>query len=171
MVEEKEGILQLARQGQQGNQTWSSKTLMYWISWKVPEPHYRARATFHRILKCFILVDLKREEAGYEDVDQMRGLTYPYPNLQSGSKFQSAFMPNALRSTFGYFLNKERSDDVNLFSGWMTLSKYFMQQRWMYSIWNSCSLGTTDIQGKGGLLSSFGLPGKFLFQSRLWCAQ
>ncbi len=26
---------------------------------------------YHRILKCFVLIDLKREEAGYEDVGQM----------------------------------------------------------------------------------------------------
>jgi len=26
---------------------------------------------YHRILKCFVLIDLKKEEAGYEDVGQM----------------------------------------------------------------------------------------------------
>ena len=26
---------------------------------------------YHRILKCFVLIDLKREEAGYEDIGQM----------------------------------------------------------------------------------------------------
>ncbi|MFQ5629807.1 MAG: PDDEXK nuclease domain-containing protein, partial [bacterium] len=26
---------------------------------------------YHRILKCFVLIDLKKEAAGYEDVGQM----------------------------------------------------------------------------------------------------
>ena len=26
---------------------------------------------YHRILKCFVLIDLKKEEAGYEDIGQM----------------------------------------------------------------------------------------------------
>ena len=34
--------------------------------------HYRVDLVFyHRILKCFVLIDLKKEEAGYEDVGQM----------------------------------------------------------------------------------------------------
>ena len=33
---------------------------------------YRVDLVFyHRILKCFVLIDLKKEEAGYEDVGQM----------------------------------------------------------------------------------------------------
>lgn len=34
-------------------------------------PHYVDLVFYHRILKCFVLIDLKREEAGYEDVGQM----------------------------------------------------------------------------------------------------
>jgi len=34
-------------------------------------PHYIALVFYHRILKCFVLIDLKKEEAGYEDVGQM----------------------------------------------------------------------------------------------------
>jgi len=34
-------------------------------------PHYIDLVFYHRILKCFVLIDLKREEAGYEDVGQM----------------------------------------------------------------------------------------------------
>ncbi len=34
--------------------------------------HYRVDLVFyHRILKCFVLIDLKKEEAGYEDIGQM----------------------------------------------------------------------------------------------------
>ena len=33
--------------------------------------HYVDLVFYHRILKCFILIDLKKEEAGYEDVGQM----------------------------------------------------------------------------------------------------
>ena len=34
-------------------------------------PHFVDLVFYHRILKCFVLIDLKREEAGYEDVGQM----------------------------------------------------------------------------------------------------
>lgn len=34
-------------------------------------PHYVDLVFYHRILKCFVLIDLKREEAGYEAVGQM----------------------------------------------------------------------------------------------------
>ncbi len=33
--------------------------------------HYVDLVFYHRILKCFVLIDLKREEASYEDVGQM----------------------------------------------------------------------------------------------------
>jgi predicted nuclease of restriction endonuclease-like (RecB) superfamily len=34
-------------------------------------PHYVDLVFYHRILKCFVLIDLKKEVAGYEDVGQM----------------------------------------------------------------------------------------------------
>lgn len=34
-------------------------------------PHYVDLVFYHRILKCFVLLDLKREVAGYEDIGQM----------------------------------------------------------------------------------------------------
>ena len=34
-------------------------------------PHFVDLVFYHRILKCFVLIDLKKEEAGYEDVGQM----------------------------------------------------------------------------------------------------
>jgi len=33
--------------------------------------HYVDLVFYHRILKCFVLIDLKKEEAGYEDIGQM----------------------------------------------------------------------------------------------------
>ena len=34
-------------------------------------PHYVDLVFYHRILKCFVLIDLKREDVGYEDIGQM----------------------------------------------------------------------------------------------------
>jgi hypothetical protein len=34
-------------------------------------PYYVDLVFYHRILKCFVLIDLKKERAGYEDVGQM----------------------------------------------------------------------------------------------------
>lgn len=34
-------------------------------------PHYVDLVFYHRILKCFVLIDLKKEEASYQDVGQM----------------------------------------------------------------------------------------------------
>ncbi len=34
-------------------------------------PYYVDLVFYHRILKCFVLIDLKREEAGYQDIGQM----------------------------------------------------------------------------------------------------
>lgn len=34
-------------------------------------PHYVDLVFYHRILKCFVIIDLKKEEAGYEDIGQM----------------------------------------------------------------------------------------------------
>jgi len=34
-------------------------------------PHHVDLVFYHRILKCFVLIDLKREVAGYEDIGQM----------------------------------------------------------------------------------------------------
>ena len=33
--------------------------------------HYVDLVFYHRILKCFVLIDLKKEGAGYEDIGQM----------------------------------------------------------------------------------------------------
>lgn len=39
-------------------------------------PYYVDLVFYHRILKCFVLIDLKKEEAGYEDVGQIHPVRY-----------------------------------------------------------------------------------------------
>ena len=40
--------------------------------------HYFVDLVFyHRILKCFVIIDLKKEKAGYEDVGQMNMYLIP----------------------------------------------------------------------------------------------
>lgn len=111
---DKEGILQLARQGQMVQKPVDLTREPYILDFlKIPEPyhlsetelesriiehlqhfllelgkgfafigrqyritlgnrnHYVDLVFYHRILKCFVLIDLKKEEAGYEDVGQM----------------------------------------------------------------------------------------------------
>ena len=111
---DKEGILQLARQGQQVTKPDDIIRDPYVLDFlKIPERHHHSESElesriiehlqhfllelgkgfafigrqyritlgnrhhyvdlvfYHRILKCFVLIDLKREEAGYEDVGQM----------------------------------------------------------------------------------------------------
>lgn len=111
---DKEGILQLAKQGQTIQQATDIIREPYILDFlKIPEPyhiseselesriiehlqhfllelgkgfafigrqyritlgnrnHYVDLVFYHRILKCFVLIDLKKEEAGYEDVGQM----------------------------------------------------------------------------------------------------
>jgi predicted nuclease of restriction endonuclease-like (RecB) superfamily len=85
---DKEGIQKLAKQGQIVEQPIDlirEPCVLEFL--QVPEPyhfigrqyritlgnrHYYVDMVFyHRILKCFVLIDLKKEEAGYEDVGQM----------------------------------------------------------------------------------------------------
>lgn len=111
---DKEGILQLAKQGQTIQQPTDIIREPYILDFlKIPEPYYISESElegriiehlqhfllelgkgfafigrqyritlgnrnhyvdlvfYHRILKCFVLIDLKKEEAGYEDVGQM----------------------------------------------------------------------------------------------------
>ncbi|GGG89982.1 DUF1016 domain-containing protein [Parapedobacter pyrenivorans] len=111
---DKDGILQLAKQGQQVAKPDDIIRDPYVLDFlKIPEPHHYTESElesriiehlqhfllelgkgfafigrqyritlgnrhhyvdlvfYHRILKCFVLIDLKREEAGYEDVGQM----------------------------------------------------------------------------------------------------
>jgi len=45
--------------------------------------HYVDLVFYHRILKCFVLIDLKKEEAGYEDVGQMNMYLGYFENEES----------------------------------------------------------------------------------------
>lgn len=45
--------------------------------------HYVDLVFYHRILKCFVLIDLKREEAGYQDVGQMNMYLGYFENEES----------------------------------------------------------------------------------------
>ncbi len=89
----------------------------------------------------------------------------------NGSLYQSGLSPKALGSTVGNLFKSLFKQAVKLFSGCTTLSKYFMQHKCTYKSLNSFSFGTLFSQGNGGFDNSLGVPGKFLFQSRLWCAQ
>lgn len=46
-------------------------------------PHYVDLVFYHRILKCFILLDLKRQEAGYDDIGQMNMYLGYFENEES----------------------------------------------------------------------------------------
>ncbi len=66
----KEGILKLSREGQIFDKPADILREPYVLDFlQVPEPY--DLVFYHRILKCFVLIDLKKEEAGYEDVGQM----------------------------------------------------------------------------------------------------
>lgn len=56
---------------------------------------------YHRILKCFVLIDLKKEEAGYEDVGQM--------NMYLGY-FENEENTDGDNSPIGIVLAKEKDD-------------------------------------------------------------
>jgi len=45
--------------------------------------HYVDLVFYHRILKCFVLIDLKKEEAGYSDVGQMNMYLGYFENEQN----------------------------------------------------------------------------------------
>jgi len=63
--------------------------------------HYVDLVFYHRILKCFVLIDLKREEAGYEDVGQM--------NMYLGY-FENEENTEGDNSPIGIVLAKEKDD-------------------------------------------------------------
>ena len=63
--------------------------------------HYVDLVFYHRILKCFVLIDLKREEADYEDVGQM--------NMYLGY-FENEENTEGDNSPIGIVLAKEKDD-------------------------------------------------------------
>ena len=64
-------------------------------------PHYVDLVFYHRILKCFVLIDLKKEEAGYEAVGQM--------NMYLGY-FENEENTEGDNSPIGIVLAKEKDD-------------------------------------------------------------
>jgi predicted nuclease of restriction endonuclease-like (RecB) superfamily len=85
---DKDGIMRLSQKGQIVQQPADIFREPYILDFlKIPEPHHLSEADFetrlgnrhhrvdlvfyHRILKCFVLIDLKGKEAGYEDIGQM----------------------------------------------------------------------------------------------------
>jgi hypothetical protein len=67
------------------------------LSWS----HYVDLVFYHRFLKCFVLIDLKKEEAGYEDVGQM--------NMYLGY-FENEENTEGDNSPIGIVLAKEKDD-------------------------------------------------------------
>lgn len=63
--------------------------------------HYVDLVFYHRILKCFVLIDLKKEEAGYEDVGQM--------NMYLGY-FENEENTEGDNAPIGIVLAKEKDD-------------------------------------------------------------
>jgi predicted nuclease of restriction endonuclease-like (RecB) superfamily len=63
--------------------------------------HYVDLVFYHRILKCFVLIDLKKEEAGYQDVGQM--------NMYLGY-FESEENTEGDNPPIGIVLAKEKDD-------------------------------------------------------------
>ena len=96
-------------------------------------------------------------------------LSFSY--FQRGSCCQFGFISKALGSTFGYLVNNLPNLKVNSLFGWIVFNIYFIKHIWIYSLLNSCCFGTCSTQLFGGFDSSLTVPGKFLFHSRVWCAQ
>ncbi|MDR6783783.1 putative nuclease of restriction endonuclease-like (RecB) superfamily [Pedobacter africanus] len=63
--------------------------------------HYVDLVFYHRILKCFVLIDLKKEEAGYQDIGQM--------NMYLGY-FENEENTEGDNSPIGIVLAKEKDD-------------------------------------------------------------
>lgn len=63
--------------------------------------HYVDLVFYHRILKCFVLIDLKKTEAGYKDVGQM--------NMYLGY-FENEENTNGDNSPIGIILAKEKDE-------------------------------------------------------------
>ncbi len=83
--------------------------------------HFRVDLVFyHRILKCFVLIDLKKEEAGYEDIGQM--------NMYMGY-FEKEENTEGDNPPIGIILSKEKDEllvkyAMNNVSSQLFVSKY-----------------------------------------------
>lgn len=85
--------------------------------------HYVDLVFYHRILKCFVLIDLKREEAGYEDVGQM--------NMYLGY-FESEENTEGDNQPIGIVLAKEKDELVVQYAMHNISSQLFVQKYQLY---------------------------------------
>lgn len=85
--------------------------------------HYVDLVFYHRILKCFVLIDLKREEAGYEDVGQM--------NMYLGY-FENEENTEGDNSPIGIVLAKEKDELLVQYAMHNISSQLFVNKYQLY---------------------------------------
>ncbi len=85
--------------------------------------HYVDLVFYHRILKCFVLIDLKREEAGYEDIGQM--------NMYLGY-FENEENTAGDNPPIGIVLGKERDELVVKYAMHNVSSRLFVTKYQLY---------------------------------------
>ncbi len=85
--------------------------------------HYVDLVFYHRILKCFVLIDLKKEEAGYEAVGQM--------NMYLGY-FENEENTDGDTPPIGIVLAKEKNDLLVQYAMHEMSSKLFVSKYQLY---------------------------------------
>lgn len=85
--------------------------------------HYVDLVFYHRILKCFVLIDLKREEASYQDVGQM--------NMYLGY-FENEENTETDNPPIGIVLAKEKDELVIQYAMHNVSSQLFVQKYQLY---------------------------------------
>lgn len=85
--------------------------------------HYVDLVFYHRILKCFVLIDLKREEANYQDVGQM--------NMYLGY-FENEENTESDNPPIGIVLAKEKDELVIQYAMHNVSSQLFVQKYQLY---------------------------------------
>lgn len=85
--------------------------------------HYVDLVFYHRILKCFVLIDLKKEEAGYEAVGQM--------NMYLGY-FENEENTDGDTPPIGIVLAKEKDDLLVQYAMHEMSSKLFVSKYQLY---------------------------------------
>lgn len=86
-------------------------------------PHYVDLVFYHRILKCFVIIDLKKEEAGYEDVGQM--------NMYLGY-FENEENTSGDNPPIGIVLAKEKDDLLVKYAMHNISSQLFVSKYQLY---------------------------------------
>lgn len=85
--------------------------------------HYVDLVFYHRILKCFVLIDLKKEEAGYEDIGQM--------NMYLGY-FENEENTDGDNPPIGIVLAKEKDDLLVQYAMHNISSQLFVNKYQLY---------------------------------------